>query len=409
MLIEKGRAEKDYIMINVSEAQELVRKNAIDLKTEAVPLGNCAGKVLAEEVWADRDYPPFNRSAMDGYAIRSDNYQQGRFFVVADTLFAGDFREKKYGNGEVVKIMTGAPVPDSFDAVIRIEDAETVNGSVKFGLPSVSPYEHIARQGEDLKEHELALRVGQRISPAEIALLASLGKSSVKVFASPVVSVISTGDEIKAVGEPVLPHQIRNANGPVLSAFFKKFGVYNVLDSLVNDDPEMLRSAIEKALAFSDVVVLSGGVSMGEADFVPETLQGLGVEKIFHKVMLKPGKPVWFGKKTGGPVVFGLPGNPFSGQVTFKLFIEPFLRESYRLNPLRPLYLPAAFDRIKHNEMEEYIPAIITEEDGLSKVRACSFNGSGDVTATAMSEGLVLHPAGHPSIKKGDMVAFYGW
>lgn len=396
-------------MINIAEALELVRKNALKLETEIVPLEDCSGRVLAEEIRADRDYPPFNRSAMDGFAVRSGEYQEGMFYAIADTLLAGDYREREYRSGEVIKIMTGAPVPDSFDAVVKAEDAETENDKVRFKLPAVGVFEHIARRGEDLKKNETAFNPGQRISPPEIALLASLGCSVVKVFKSPAVSVISTGDEVKSVGEPVLPHQIRNSNGPVLTAFFKKFGVDDVVGSLVGDNPEVLRIALEKAISSSDVVVLSGGVSMGEADFVPEVLRNLGVEKIFHKVKLKPGKPVWFGKKPGGPVVFGLPGNPFSSQVTFKLFIEPFLRESYQLAPQKLLYLPAAFERTKFGELEELIPAILTEEGGVSKIKACAFNGSGDVTATALSEGLVVHPAGLSAIKRGDIVAFFSW
>lgn len=396
------------MMISVAEAQAIVRNNSILLKTEVIALGSSLGKVLAEEVKADRDYPPFNRSAMDGYALRSNDYKPDILYKVADTLFAGDFRDKEYGQGEVVKIMTGAPVPASFDAVVKVEDAEGGKEQVKFSLESINPFENIARQGEDLKQNELALEIGQQISPAEIALLASLGKANFSVFKSPEVSIISTGDEIKAVGELVLSHQIRNSNGPVLASFFKKFGIDRVNEYMVSDDPSHLQAVLEKALA-SDVVVLSGGVSMGDADYVPETLRSLGVQKIFHKVSLKPGKPLWFGKKPNGPVVFGLPGNPFSSQVTFKLFIEPFLRESYKRKTLQPLYLPAAFDREKKVGLEEYLPAVVVEEEGYSRLKLCAFNGSGDITATALSDGLVKHPSGNSSIKKGDLVAFYGW
>ena len=395
-------------MISVSEAQDLVRKNGLSLKTELISLENSLGRILAEEVRADRDYPPFNRSAMDGFALRSAEFHPDKVYEVVDTLFAGDFRERKYAEGEVIKIMTGAPVPEFFDAVIKVEDAEKTGERVSFSLNSVKAFENIARQGEDLKRGEVALQKGQRISPPEIALLASLGKSTLSVYKSPKVAVISTGDEVKAVGEPVLRHQIRNSNGPVLSAFFKRFGVEQVSSFLVDDKPEHLRAILQKALAY-DMVVLSGGVSMGDADYVPETLLALGVGKIFHKVSLKPGKPVWFGRKLNGPVVFGLPGNPFSSQVTFKLFIEPLLRESFRLKPLQPVLFPSAFTREKKMGLDEFLPAVIIEEDGRSKVQLCFFNGSGDITATAMSEGLVVHPAGKDSVGKDEMLAFYPW
>lgn len=395
-------------MISVSEAQELVKQHAFLLKTDVVPLKDTLGMVLGEEVRADRDYPPFNRSAMDGFAVNTSEFREVKEFIVADTLFAGDFRERSYAKGEVVKIMTGAPVPHSFNAVVKVEDSERVGDKVKFTVKEVRPYENIARRGEDLQQGATALPAGVKVTPAEMVLLASLGKSMVKVYENPKVSIISTGDEIKAVGESVLPHQIRNSNGPVLEAFFKKFGIDKVEESIVDDDPAHLQSALEKAMD-SDIVVLSGGVSMGEADHVPGTLRRLGVEKIFHKAKLKPGKPLWFGKKPDGPVVFGLPGNPFSCQVTFKVFIEPFLRASFGMQPVEPLFVPAAFDREKKIDLDEFLPAVIVREQGVSKINLCKFNGSGDITATALSDGLVVHLPKASSIKKGDIVPFYSW
>ncbi len=395
-------------MISVAEAVNLVKLNSFSFKTEKTPLEEACGKVLAESVRADRDYPPFNRSAMDGYAVRSKEWSAGKSYKVAASVFAGDSSGSDFAEGVVLKIMTGAPVPAGFDAVIRVEDAEQEGDFVKFNIDAVRPGQNMAMQGEDLEKGTEALPAGVRINPAEITLLASLGMAEVLVYQTPKVVIISTGNEIKPVAEKVLPHQIRDSNSYTLAAFFQQMGIFSVERCLVQDDPEALRKRLEGAMG-ADVVILTGGVSMGDADYVPGTLVSLGVEKIFHKVKLKPGKPLWFGKKEGGPVVFGLPGNPFSCQVTFKLFIQPFLRACLGMEEIVPLYFKADFERNKKSGMEEYFPCRIIEHAGESLLSACVYNGSGDVTATAMSDGLACQPLESPSVKRGDLIAFYPW
>lgn len=395
-------------MISVSEAQKIIGEQVFELKVEEISLELACGRVLAEEVLADRDYPPFNRSSMDGVALRSAETGRQDIFRLAGTIYAGDFNVKHYSEGEAVKIMTGAQVPDAFDAVVKVEDTEIKGSEVHINVRSVPAGQHIAQQGEDLQEGELALPQGVRIRPAEIALLASLGKSTVKVFKSPKVVVIATGNEIKPVDELVQRHQIRNSNGPVLTAFFRQLMMHEVDQYLVVDEPEQLEAVLTNALK-ADIVILSGGVSMGDADYVPETLQALGVEKIFHKVKLKPGKPLWFGRKQNGPVVFAMPGNPLSCQVTFKLFTEPFLRGCLKQAAWKPLYLKADFEREKKGPMEEYFPCKIMEKGGESVLQLCPFNGSGDVTAAALSHGIARQPADAERIKSGDLIAFYFW
>ena len=375
---------------------------------EKVLLEDAYGRVLAEELFADRDYPPFNRSAMDGYAIRSVDFQKHERFKVVSSVFAGDFSDADFKEGEVVKIMTGAPVPAAFDVVIRVEDAVQQGNHVKFNLEKVEPGQNMALQGEDLRKGEPALPAGAIVGPAEVTLLASLGKAEFEVYKAPKVIIISTGNEVKPVGGNVLPHQIRDSNSHTLAAFFKQMQIENVERYLVGDDPERLKHSLEKAMG-ADIIILSGGVSMGEADYVPAVLKDLGVSNIFHKVKLKPGKPLWFGKKEKGPVVFGLPGNPFSCQVTFKLFIQPFLRECYGMKPLLPLILKADFNRSKKGEMEEYFPCNFAVKEGETRLEACLFNGSGDVTATALSDGLACQSSETGKIKKGDLLAFYLW
>jgi molybdopterin molybdotransferase len=395
-------------MISVSEAQKIISEQVFELKTEEVLLELACGRVLAEEVQADRDYPPFNRSAMDGVALRAAETAKRDSFRVAGTIYAGDFNVKEYKEGEAVKIMTGAAVPAGFDAVVKVEDTQIKGSELRIQAGTVSVGQHIAFQGEDLQEGEVALSKGVKIRPSEIALLASLGKNTVRVFKSPKVVVIATGNEIKPVDEEVQRHQIRNSNGPVLTAFFRQQLVHEVDQYLVADEPQQLEAVLTAALD-SDIMILSGGVSMGEADSVPATLQKLGVENIFHKVKLKPGKPLWFGRKPNGPVVFAMPGNPFSCQVTFKLFTEPFLRACLGQESWGPLYLRADFERKKMGPMEEYFPCRVVERDGESLLQSCPFNGSGDITAAALSHGIARQSADMATIKKGDLVAFYFW
>lgn len=395
-------------MISVSEAQKIIKEQVFRLKTEEISLELACGRVLAEEVLADRDYPPFNRSSMDGVALRAVDAGKMDSFRLAGTIYAGDFNVKEYLEGEAVKIMTGAQVPDFFDAVVKVEDIEIAGSEVRVHAGPVAEGQHIAHQGEDLQEGEPALRQGVKIRPAEIALLASLGKSTVRVFKSPKVVVIATGNEIKPVDEQVQRHQIRNSNGPVLTAFFRQLMMHEVDQYLVVDEPEQLEAVLKIALD-ADLVILSGGVSMGDADYVPETLQALGVEKIFHKVKLKPGKPLWFGRKQNGPVVFAMPGNPFSCQVTFKLFTEPFLRACLGQEKWGPIFLKADFERTKRGPMEEYFPCKLVEKGGESVLQLCPFNGSGDVTASALSDGIARQSADVSAIQKGDMIAFHLW
>lgn len=395
-------------MISVYEAQKIIKDQAFALKAEEISLELACGRVLAEEVLADRDYPPFNRSSMDGVAVRVVDAGKGDSFRLAGTIYAGDFNVKEYKAGEAVKIMTGAVVPDFFDAVVRVEDIEITGSEVHINAQPVPKGQHIAHQGEDLQEGELALPKGVKIRPAEIALLASLGKSTVKVYKAPKVVVVATGDEIKPVDEAVQRHQIRNSNGPVLSAFFRQLMMHEVEQYLVVDEPEQLEAVLKTALK-ADIVILSGGVSMGDADYVPETLHALGVEKLFHKVKLKPGKPLWFGRKQNGPVVFAMPGNPFSCQVNFKLFTEPFLRACMGQEKWGPVYLKVDFERIKKGPMEEYFPCRIVEKRGESVLQLCHFNGSGDITAAALSHGIARQPADVAAIRAGELVGFYFW
>lgn len=392
-------------MITVTEAQSLITNQAKNFGSEEIALSSAQGRVLAEDIFADRDYPPFHRAAMDGYALRSEDFLNGlREFIVVEEIYAGALAVKKIGKGECYKIMTGASTPVEADAVIRVEDTIQQKDKVIFQTDQLKKGQNIAQKGEDRKAGELVLKKNTLLKAPEAAALAVLGKTKISVYKLPEVSIISTGDEVIAADQPVLTHQIRDSNSYAVEGFLKNYHIPLSGRKLVKDDKDALTKAVNEFIG-SDILVLSGGVSMGDADYVPEVLKNAGVEKIFHKVALKPGKPLWFGKSKNG-VVFALPGNPMSVQISFKLFIEPFLRTCFGLPPMLELKLPITTLRKKKVKFDEYFPCVI--ENG-SVLKPVTFNGSGDVTSILYSDGLAVQEAEKEELKEGDLVKFWFW
>lgn len=393
----------DSKLLSVLEAQELIKKEASDFGFEVVKLENAYGRVLAEDVHADRNYPPFNRSAVDGFAIREQDLLEGGEFEIIEEVLAGSVPEFSVSFKKAIKIMTGAPVPLGANAVIKVEDSEISENTVRFSLKTAKLYTNISLEGEDTKQGELVLKKNQACTPLVLGTLAALGKAEVKTYKHPIVAILSTGDEIRSVNEKILSHQIRDSNSYSLLGFFNQFGITPVYKTIVADDKEKLREAIGK-VSDADIVILSGGVSMGDADFVPEILQQSGIKKLFHKVEIKPGKPLWVGSKNK-KVVFALPGNPFSVQVAFKVFIEPYLRKSMGLEPLKSLKLPLKGNKKKKTKFAEYFPCKISN----SSLEIISFNGSGDIKAAILSDGIALHPTDKEELIEGDLIEFYFW
>jgi molybdopterin molybdotransferase len=395
-------------MLTVKQAQDLINQSAKNSGIENISIHNAQGRVLAEDIFADRDYPPFNRAAMDGYAFNSKDFlEKGiRTFIITEEIYAGGLPTKKLAGGDCYKIMTGSSTPLDADTIIRVEDTEQKGNTVIFKTEDIKKGQNIAKKGEDKKENELVLKSSTVLHPPAIAALAVLGKSTLLVFKIPSVSIISTGNEVIPVDQPVLTHQIRDSNSYALKGFFENYNIPIADRRLVPDQKEKIAQAVSE-LIDSDILILSGGVSMGDADYVPEVLNSLGVEKIFHKVAIKPGKPLWFGKSRRG-VVFALPGNPMSVQVAFKVFIEPFLRRSFGLQEQLFLKLPLAAGRKKKVKFDEYFPCSIEGEDH-SLVRPVIFNGSGDVTSLLSSHGIGLQEAEREELKEGDIVKFYFW
>jgi len=384
-------------MLTVEEAQARVREGVSRLdRTESVPVERCAGRVLAREVRSDSDLPPFDRSAMDGYAVRSDDLDAPPVdLAVVAEVAAGSAPARTVGRGTAARIMTGARIPEGADAVVMLEDTESAGSPQRVRVRRrVEPGANIRRRGENVARDEVVLRPGRLLRPVDVALLATAGHARVPVRERPRVGVLATGDELVEVSARPGPDGIRNSNGPMIAALAAAAGAEPVVLGIARDDPRELERCVRRGLEL-DALVLTGGVSMGDHDHVAPTLERAGVGVRFHRVAMKPGKPVLFGCRGRVPV-FGLPGNPVSSFVGFELFVRPALcvldgRESAgpRLRAAR------AGARLRGAaRLEVYVPCRVSSDgDGLvaTPVR---YGGSGDIHGAARADGFARVEAG---------------
>jgi molybdopterin molybdotransferase len=308
-------------LLTIDEARALVLAHVTALDAEERPIAAALGRVLAEDVAAARDIPSFVNSAMDGFAVRSG--PAGRELRVVGESRAGTPAELPVRDGEAVRISTGAAVPDGADAILPAEDADD-RGETVVPANDLPTGHHVREPGEDLRAGSVVLRAGTRLGPAELGLAVEAGRATLRVGRAPRVAVLATGDELVAPGEPLRHGQLHNSNAVTLGALARRAGGVLIHTDAVRDDAGATRAAIERALATADVLLLTGGVSVGPHDHVKPALQALGVEEVFWRVALRPGKPLWFGRR-GDQLVFGLPGNPVSAIVCFLLFARPAL------------------------------------------------------------------------------------
>lgn len=393
-------------MISVDEALKVVLNSSGKMSNESIPLSHALNRILGEDVFSDRDYPPFNRAAMDGIAIRHSDYTQGvRIFKIVESIFPGAESNFPLHSGECYKIMTGAAVPKDADLVIRVEDLNIVDDRATVQVEQPLGGKNIAKQGEDLKKNEIVLKKGTKITPTVSALLGTVGKSSVLVSRQPKINIITTGNEIKKIGEPIRATEIRDSNSVFLISMLGSLGYSQVSLCSIEDSVADLEAGLTNGLK-SDLLILTGGVSMGDADFIPEILSSLGVTKLFHKVAQKPGKPLWFGKKND-TVVFGLPGNPVSVQVMFKVYIEPILRSMTIESNYKPTLRPFLGEYTKKSRFKQFLPCKLTERGEVKLMEG--YNGSGDIRTTAHSDGLLIVNEEKQEIVTGDFLPFIPW
>jgi len=392
-------------MISYTEAQAVVRAKAHTFGTDIIPLDQAQGRVLSTVIRADRDYPPFNRATMDGYAMRWEDLQKGILeFQVIETIFAGAGATTDLPPGACYKIMTGAPVPDTADVIIRREDTEERGSTALVTRIPARPFLNIARQGEDLSMGGIVIDKPCICEPSIVGLLASLGQNELTVARLPRIAIVTTGNEVVPVGAPVGPVQIRNSNRWLLQSFFKKWQIDPWYYQHAPDDKASLKAILEKALR-ADVVVLCGGVSAGDADHAPEMLEASGVNCLFHKMAIKPGKPVWCGTTAENAMVFALPGNPFSCLVGFILLIQPYLQACFGLPLTSPLSLPLGSFKKKNTPLDEFFPARIHGDP--AHLQLVSLNGSGDIRLGMQANALALHPAERPDLAAETPVVYF--
>ncbi len=394
-------------MLTVEQALHLVLERAKRLPIEAVPLSPAAlGLVLAEDIATDLDMPPYDKSLVDGYAVRTADWGADDELVleVIEEIAAGQTPRQSVRANQAARIMTGAMVPLGADAIVMIERTQLLDGRrVRVQERPGKAGQNILPRGREMRAGDRVLSAGTPLRPQELGLLATVGKISVPVYRRPVVVILSTGDEVVEPSAVPGPGQIRNSNAAMLSAQVVRAGGSDRYLGIARDSLESLRPLVVDGLR-ADVFLLSGGVSAGKLDLVPGVLQGQGVEPIFHRVEMKPGKPLFFGVK-GNTLVFGLPGNPVSSLVGFELFVRPALRRLLGHAEVGPKFRTArmAIDYAYRTDRPTYHPARLADSAEGWQVTPVPWFGSPDLRAIAQASAFVLFAVGDGRYRQGEM------
>lgn len=399
------------IMISVAEALKAILDNAATLPSRSIAIEQAHSFVLVNDVIADRPLPPFNRVAMDGFAVRSSDFSKPEVVLkLRGRIQTGVESEVEIGPGEAIQIMTGAPCPKGADAVVKVESSEILGGTVRLREDKMKPGLNLAAKGEDTAQGDVIIRAGTPLTTTGIAICASVGYFEVEVYRKPRVTIISTGTEIIPPWQQPLPYQIRDCNSYTIRSMCNGYGLENMFLGIGKDDPAVLGALIKSGLN-SEILILSGGVSMGEFDLIPSLLSANGVTNIFHHVKVKPGKPIWFGKSDRGTFVFGLPGNPVSTQTCFRIFVEPLIKKlmGYK-KPLHTfLKLPLSEDTSSKTPREHYMPGELVSSGSTTMVKPVFIRGSGDFTNFEKGQGVFMVPADKRWVKAGEIVEFLPW
>ena len=397
-------------MISVAEAIQIVRQQTTTLATEHVSIEHALGRVLAEDIVADTDLPPFNRAQMDGYAVRAQDVKEAPARLrIAGESAAGKGWHHQLEEGQAVRIMTGAPVPAGSDSVQQVElTTELKDGTIVELLESVETGKSIVPRGAEIKAGEVVLRSGTTINAAMMAVLAAFGYARVAVFRKPRMAVLATGSELVAVDQKPGQDQIRDSNNYSISAYAELAGAIVERMPLTGDETSLLKGQISEAAKRNDLIVTSGGVSMGVYDLTKAALRELDAELFFERVALRPGKPTVFARLPNGTLIFGLPGNPVSVAVTFNLFARTALLsmqgtaepELKRETGVLARSVKGTADR------ENYLPAQLTTNDDAELVAfPLKWGGSSDFVAFALTTALVIVPSNVKSIEAGSLVS----
>jgi molybdopterin molybdotransferase len=387
-------------MITFEEALGIVMRSAFETKTETISFTVSDGRILAEDIASDIDMPSFNRSAVDGYACRRTEIKND--LEVVEILPAGKIPERSVGQNQCSKIMTGAIVPEGCDMVFMVEDSENLtSGKIRFtGKNSKS---NISFKGEDVKTGKVVLRSGKFIKPQDIAVMASVGHTNVIVKKKPLIGILSTGDELVEPSDIPGTSKIRNSNAYQLMSQVTRAGGTGCYYGIAPDKEDITFEMIKKAISENDIVILTGGVSMGDFDFVPSVMIRAGVKILFDKVNVQPGKPTTFGVHSKA-IVIGLPGNPVSSFIQFETLVRPLINKmmGYNWKPSEQnLPMAVTYERKSPVRMG-WVPVIIT---GKMEVMPVDFHGSAHISALPEADGIFAVPAGTKTVEKGEIVS----
>lgn len=394
-------------MITIQQATKIVLENRIDLSIESVKLENAIGRQLREDLIADRDFPPFHRVAMDGIAIRFADFENGqRTFPIVGVQAAGSPQLSVTESSVCAEVMTGAMLPKGVDTVIRYEDILIENNKATIQIDNIAFGKNIHKKGTDRVEGDILVKAGKIISSAEIGVAATVGKAELKVTKMPKVAIISTGDELVNVNENPEAYQIRSSNVYTISSLLQQHQIQAKLFHIV-DNQQATINKIKILLNDFDVLILSGGVSKGKFDYIPAALETLKVEKLFHRVRQKPGKPFWFGKNANNKVVFALPGNPASSFMCTNRYFLPWLRASMNLEPFQYQYVALAEDFKFKANLQYFLQVKLTcKTNGQVTAKPIAGRGSGDLANLADVDGFMELPAEKMEFKKGEIYPF---
>ncbi len=389
-------------LINVKEALEIVLKNSENFGIEEVDFLNSSGRVLKESIFADRDFPPFDRVSMDGIAISSEAFSNGqRTFKIEGIQAAGSEQLTIQNTSNCMEAMTGSVLPKNTDTVIQYELLTIENGIATVNSEAVKSFQNIHLKGTDKKQGDLLINENTLISPAEIGIFATVGKTTVKVAKQPKVIVVSTGNELVEVGEIPADHQIRRSNVFTLVSLLEKLQIKAETLHIL-DDKKVLLTKIESLLATYDVLIFSGAVSKGKFDFIPEVLDQLGVKKLFHEVKQRPGKPFWFGKKDK-KTVFAFPGNPVSTFVNCVKYFYPWHYKSVGLNFENKHQAILSEDFYFKPELTYFLQVKLNQVEGKLMATPISGKGSGDLANLAEADAFLELPDNRSNFTKGEV------
>jgi molybdopterin molybdotransferase len=402
-------------MISVEQALQSVLNSAQNFGVEEIPFLKSLGRILKEEIFADRDFPPFHRVSMDGIVIDFAAFKNGqRAFKIEGIQAAGSAQTTLQNAENCIEVMTGAVLPNNANAVIRYEDVTIDNGVATINIDAINEGQNIHTKGKDGKSGDLLIQKNTIISAAEIGVLATVGKSFVKVVRQPKVMIVSTGDELVGVDQNPLAHQIRRSNVFTLVSLLERVHIFSESTHITDDKP-ILKSKIATYLKEYDVLLFSGAVSKGKYDFLPEVFEELGIEKLFHKVAQRPGKPFWFGRETSvikndfslnthenNTIVFGFPGNPISTFVNCLAYFYPWYYKSVGLEVREEMAILAEDVKFKAN-LAYFLQVKLETKKGQLIAFPILGNGSGDLASLVNTDAFIQLPDNKSEFKKGEV------